>query len=189
MLDVEITHRVFVDRRLDALNLILRVEGGVDAVLAEHGDRHHVHLLGDHDRAIAAFLDLLPPPERDRIRTGQPGGLEEPRRVQPQIQLVALGILRWNGHRRPVAVDVPGVLAVDDVGLMHVLLKRGAVHPAEAVLPRCGIQAWLAIECLLAGPGFPIDGARVVGHRVDSRPIDVGGLLEGLAHRAVVASA
>ena len=61
--------------------------------------------------------------------------------------------------------------------------------PAEAVLPRGGIQARLAIERFLAGPGFPVDGARVVGHLIDSRPVDVDGLLEGLADRAAVARA
>ena len=73
------------------------------------------------------------------------------------------------------------------MGLPEVLLSRRAVHPAEAVLPRRGIQARLAIERLLARPGFPIDGAGVVGQRVDARPVDVDGVLERLADGAAVA--
>ena len=52
-----------------------------------------------------------------------------------------------------------------------------------------GIQARLAVERLLAGAGLPVDGARVVGQRVDARPVDVDGVLERLADGAAVAGA
>ena len=107
MLDVEIAHGVFGDRGLDALDLILRVDRGVHAVLPEHRDRDDVHLLRRDDVAVAPFFDLLPSPERPGVRAGHPGGLDESRRVHPQVQLVTLGILGRNGHRRPFAVDRP----------------------------------------------------------------------------------
>ena len=60
---------------------------------------------GRHDVAVPPFFDLLPSPERPRVRAGHAGRLEEPRRIHPQIQLVAFGILGRYGHWRTVAVD------------------------------------------------------------------------------------
>ena len=108
VLDVEVAERRLVHRGLDALNLVLRVDRRLDAVLAEHRDRDDVHLLGRDDVAVAAHLDLLPPPDRLRVGARQPRGLEEPGRVQPQVELIPLGILGRHGHRLAAfAVDVP----------------------------------------------------------------------------------
>ena len=149
-----------------------------------------MHLLGRDDVAVAALLDLLPAPERLGIRAGQAGRLEESGRVQPQIQLVALGIFRRHRHRRAVAVDVPGMLAVDDVRLPQ-CSSASACRPRQ---PRpyfhdAGFRPGLRSKVSLLVPGFPVDRARVVGQRVDARPVDVDGVLERLADGAAVAGA
>ena len=84
---------------------------------------------------------------------------------------------------------MPRHAAVDDVRLTRRFLRGRAVLPAESVLPRRRIQARLAIEGFLARARVPVDGARVVGQRVDARPVDVDGVLVGLPDRAGVAGA
>ena len=163
--------------------------GGVDAVLAEHRDRHHVDLLRRDDVAVAALFDLLPSPQRHGIGARHPRRLEEARRVEPEVELIQLRQLRRHRHRRAIAVDMPGDAAVDDVRLAQCLLRGRAVLPAEAVLPRRGIQAGLPIERLDARARLPVDGAGVVGERVDAGPVDVDGVLVGLADRGAVAGA
>src|SRR5918994_7604066 len=67
------------------------------------------------------------------------------------------------------------------MGLPHVLLRRRAIDPSEAVFPLSRVEAGLPIERFLAGPSFPINRACVVVHRVDARPIDVDRVFERLA--------
>ena len=52
-----------------------------------------------------------------------------------------------------------------------------------------GFRPGLRSKVSLLVPVLPVDGARVVGQRVDPRPVDVDRVLEGLAHRAAVARA
>ena len=52
-----------------------------------------------------------------------------------------------------------------------------------------GFSPGLRSKVSLLVPGFPVDRARVVGQRVDARPVDVDGVLGGLADGAVVAGA
>ena len=178
-----------LDRGLDARDLVLRVDGRVHAILPEHRDGDDVHLLGLDDVAIAALLELFPAPEGDGVRARQAGGLEKPVRVQPQVELIEIRQFLRHGDGCAVAVDVPRGPAVDDVRLTRGPLRRRAALPAEPVLPRGRVQSRLAIECLLAGAGFPVDGAGVVVQRIDARPVDVDGVLERLADRARVAGA
>ena len=187
VLDVEVAERGLADRGLDARDHVARVDRRVDAVLAEHRDRDDVHLLRLHDVAVAPFLELLPAPERDGIRAGQARRLDEARRIEPEVELIELGELGRNGDGLAIAVDVPSLAAVDDVRLPRLRLRRCAVLPAETVLPRRGTQARFAVEGLDARAGSPVDRAGVIGERIDARPIDVDGVLEGLADGAGVA--
>ena len=133
--DIEITQRRDIHRCLDPLYLILGIDGGVDPVLAEHRNRDDIHLLGADHVAVAAFLDLLPPPQRHRVRPGQASGLEEPMGVHPHFQLVELRQRRRHCHWRPIAIDVPGKLAIDDMCLAGSLLGRRSTGPTHPILP------------------------------------------------------
>ena len=143
---------------------------------------------GDDDVAVAALFDLLPSPQRFRVGARHARRFQKPVRLQPEIELIDLGHVRRNRDRRACAVDVPRVPPVHDVGLAEVRLRRCPADPAEAVLPRRRIVAGLPVEGLLAGPGFPVDGPRVVRHFA-ARPVDVHRILERLSDRAAVAHA
>ena len=189
VLDVEVAERRLADRRFDPRDLVLRVDGRVHPIPSEHRDGDDVHLLGLDDVAIATLLELFPAPEGDGVGARQAGSFEKPVRVQPQIELIEVRQFLRHGHWYAVAVDVPRGAAVDDVRLTRRPLGGRAALPAEPVLPRRRVQSRLAIECFLAGAGFPIDGAGVVVQRVDARPVDVDGVFERLADRARVAGA
>ena len=135
MLDIEIAERGYVHRGLDSLYLILRVNRGIHAIFPEHRNRDHVHFLWNYHVPVSAFLELLPPPQGHGIGTRQASGFEEPMGVQPHVQLVHLRKLRRDGHGRPVAIHVPGRLAIDDVRLTGLPLGRRATFPADPVLP------------------------------------------------------
>ena len=71
---------------------------------------------------------------------------------------------------------------------MRVPLQR-TVDPADAVLPRRGVEAGLPIELLHHGPGFPIHGPGVVRQGIDARPVYVPRRLALLADCATVGGA
>ena len=119
----------------------------------------------------------------------QAGSFEKPVRVQPQIELIEVRQFLRHGRWYAVAVDVPRGAAVDDVRLTRRPLGGRAALPAEPVLPRRRVQSRLAIECFLAGAGFPINGAGVVVQGVDARPVNVDGDFERLADSARVTGA
>ena len=190
MLDVEVAERRLAHRRLDARDLVLRIDGGVHSVLAEHRDGDDVHLLRLHDVSVAALLDLFPSPQGDRIRAGQTGSFEKAWRVQPEVQLVQIREVWRHGHGRAVAVDVPCRTTIDDVSL--------AGGASASTVPPCQpspyfhdgrIQSRLPIERLLARACLPIDRARVICQRIDARPVHVDGVLECLANGAAIPGA
>ena len=121
------------------------------------------------------------------IGAGQAGRLDESRRIHIEIEQIPLCVFGRHRDRRAVAVDGPRIFAVGDVGLPHVLLERRSVDPAEPVLPDGGIQAGRAVEGLFARLRVPVDGAGVVGHRIDPRPVDVDRVLICLADRTAIA--
>src|SRR5215471_9790186 len=69
---------------------------------------------------------------------------------------------------------------------MRLLLER-TIEPADAVLPRRGRQAWLAVEFFLHRLRLPVHRAYVVAQLVGTRPVDVLASLFLLADSAVVA--
>jgi hypothetical protein len=147
------------------------------------------YLFGLDDLAVPPFFDLFPAPQGDRIGAGQSRRLEESRRVQPQVQLIEIREIRRYRDRLAIAVDVPCRAAVDDVRLAGRPLRGRTVLPAQSIFPRGRVQSRLAVEGLLAGALLPVNRARVIGQRIDARPVDVDGILEGLADRAAVAGA
>ena len=187
VLDVEVTERRLADSGLDPGDQVLRIDRRVHAVFPKHGDGDDVHLLRLHHVSVAAFLDLFPSPEGDGIRAGQTGRLQKPRRVQPQVQLVQFRQFWRDSHRLAVAVDVPRRTAVDNMSLPRRPLCGSAPLPAQAVPPRRRIQPGFSIEGLRARASLPVDSARVIGQRIDARPIHVDRVLERLANGAAVA--
>ena len=175
--------------RVNPLQHVLLVDGGVDAKLAVDGDRDHGDPLRLHFGTIASHFAELPPPRGSRVRAGQTCGFEKAVRVQPQVELVDFREVRRRGHRcRGRSVHLPGVVVLDREDLVPLALER-AVDPADAVLPRRGVQSGLAIELLLHGRVLPVHRPRVVRQRVDSRPVDVARRLALLADRARVCRA
>ena len=148
-----------------------------------------MHLDGIDDVAVSTLFDLLPSPQRHGIGTRHARRLQEPVGVQVHIQAIHLRQLGRDRNGRPVAIHVPGRCAIHDVRLARRRLRRVATFPAHPVLPRCGIQARFAVERLHARLGLIVDGAGVVGHRIDARPVDVHRVLTCLADRTAVASA
>ncbi len=100
---------------VNALQHVLFVDGRIDAVLAEHPDRHHRHLLGHRRRTVPAHLAQLPAPDGHGIGARQPRGLQEAVRVQPHLQLPELGFVwRRRDRRRGRAIVMPAKPAVHD---------------------------------------------------------------------------
>ncbi len=174
------------DPGVNALEHVVGIDRGVCAVLAVDGNGHDAYLGRLDLRAIASHLAELPSPRRFWIRARLPCGLEESVRVQPHVELIDLGKGRRDRDRRSVgSVHVPGVRAGHDVRLVLVLLER-SVDPVDAVFPRRRVQPGLAIELLVHHARIPVHRPRVVGQRIDARPVDVARRLALLPDGAAI---
>ena len=168
------------------LEHVLLVDGGIDPIFAVH-DGNDSRDLRLYLRTVASQLSQFPSPCGFGIRTRQLSGFEEAMRVEDQLHRPDLGDFGRHSRRFAVcAIQVPSVFTVEHEDFVRILLHTGAVDPADTVLPHCRGKSWLSIELFLHRPVVPIHGPRVIGQRIDSRPVDVLPGLLLLAHRAVV---
>ena len=151
------------------------VDGGVDAVLAEHGDGDDRDLLRRRGRAVAAHLAQLPAPYGARVGARQARRLQEPVRVEPQVELPQLGVRGRRGqpHRRPRRRASRRVRRRPRTSARGPLLQRPAAAPAEPVLPAGRVASRLALEAFRHGPGCPVHRAGVAAERLAPRPVGV----------------
>ena len=142
-------------QRLDAFDEVLVVDRAVDPVLAERHERDDVQL-PLHGGAQAADGAALPAGDEDRVGAGRHRRLQEPVRVEPDIELADFRGLR-RGSRHPVGAHVPRDLVHDELRLPLLAVDGNATAATRGIVTLPGHAL------LLRGPRVVVDRPGVVG--------------------------